>query len=168
MQEGGGAQVTEARALSPKPLLFAIALAVISADQASKAWALESLDGGRRISLIGEIFDLRLVLNPGSAFGFFKGWTLAIFLASTAITVAVIVWAIRDPRPSPWLGLIIGGGIGNLIDRLFRPPGAGRGEVIDFIYLSFWPTFNLADAAIVIGVGAMLILAARENPTASA
>ena len=78
--------------------------------------------------------------------------------------MAVIVWAIRDPAASPVLGLIIGGGIGNLIDRVTRPPGGGRGHVIDFIYLSFWPTFNLADAAIVVGVGAMLLLAMRENP----
>lgn len=164
MQEGGGTQVAQHRAINSKFVLLAIALSVILVDQASKAWALSALDGGRRIPLIGEVFDFRLVLNPGSAFGLFKGWTLAIFLASAAITAAVIAWAIRDPSPSPWLGLIIGGGIGNLIDRLFRPPGAGRGEVIDFIYLSFWPTFNVADAAIVTGVGAMLILAARESP----
>jgi len=81
------------------------------------------------------------------------------------ITLAVIVWAVRDPEASPVLGLIIGGGIGNLIDRVVRPPGAGRGEVIDFIYLSFWPTFNVADAAIVVGVGAMLLFAMRENQT---
>jgi signal peptidase II len=142
-------------------------VSVVLVDQASKAWATAALGNGRRIPLIGSVFDLRLVSNPGSAFGLFKGSTLAIFVASCLITIAVILWAIRDPEAHPALGLIIGGGIGNLIDRLVRPPGGGRGEVIDFIYLSFWPTFNLADAAIVVGVGAMLLLAMRENQTTS-
>jgi signal peptidase II len=166
MQKSGGAQVAQAQTVHPKLALLATAAAVVLVDQTSKAWALAALGNGRRIPLIGSVFDLRLVSNPGSAFGLFKGSTLAIFIASCLITVAVIVWAVRDPQASPVLGLIIGGGIGNLIDRLVRPPGGGRGEVIDFIYLSFWPTFNIADAAIVVGVGAMLLLAMRENPTA--
>jgi signal peptidase II len=166
MQKSGGAKVAPAQTIHPKLLLLATAAAVVLVDQASKAWALAALGNGRRIPIIGSVFDLRLVSNPGSAFGLFKGSTLAIFIASCVITLAVIVWAVRDPEASPVLGLIIGGGIGNLIDRLVRPPGAGRGEVIDFIYLSFWPTFNIADAAIVVGVGAMLLLAMRENPTA--
>jgi signal peptidase II len=163
MQKGGGAQVTADTSIRSKAAVLAVALAVILVDQATKAWAIAALGGGRRIPLIGEIFDLRLVRNPGSAFGLFKGSTLVIFLASAAITLAVIVWAVREAYVSPWLGLIIGGGIGNLIDRLFRPPGGGRGEVIDFLYLSFWPTFNVADAAIVVGVGVMLILAMRQS-----
>ena len=163
MQKGGGAQVAADSSVRSKAVLIAIALAVLLLDQATKAWAVAALGGGRRIPIIGATFDLRLVRNPGSAFGLFKGSTLAIFVASTLITLAVIVWAAREPYPSPWLGLIVGGGVGNLIDRLFRPPGGGRGEVIDFLYLSFWPTFNVADAAIVVGVGAMLILAMRPN-----
>ena len=165
MQKSGGAQVAPAQTIRPKLLLLATAAAVVLVDQASKAWALAALGNGRRIPIIGSVFDLRLVSNPGSAFGLFKGSTLAIFIASCVITLAVIVWAVRDPEASPVLGLIIGGGIGNLIDRVVRPPGAGRGEVIDFIYLSFWPTFNVADAAIVVGVGAMLLFAMRENQT---
>jgi signal peptidase II len=165
MQKGGGAQVVQVR--NHKLALLATAMSVVLLDQASKAWALAELGNGRRIPLIDSIFDLRLVSNPGSAFGLFKGSTLMIFVASCLITIAVIVWAIRDPAAHPALGLIIGGGIGNLIDRMVRPPGGGRGEVIDFVYLSFWPTFNLADAAIVVGVGAMLLLAMRENQTTS-
>ncbi len=163
MQKGGGAQVTEAQSVRSKAVLLAIAVTVVLVDQATKAWAVAALGGGRRIPLIGEIFDLRLVRNPGSAFGLFKGSTMLIFVASAAITLAVIFWAAREQYASPWLGLIIGGGIGNLIDRLWRPPGGGRGEVIDFLYLSFWPTFNVADAAIVVGVSVMLILSMRAS-----
>ncbi|HEX2184294.1 MAG TPA: signal peptidase II [Chloroflexota bacterium] len=140
-----------------------MAAAVVLADQVAKAWAVAALSGGRRIPIIGDTFDLRLVLNPGSAFGLFPGSTLLIAALSTIITVAVIVWAVRDPAAPLALGLVIGGGVGNLVDRVLREPGFGRGHVVDFIYLSFWPTFNLADAAICVGVGLMLLEALREE-----
>jgi signal peptidase II len=163
MQEGRGAQVADPQATRNKQALFGLALAVLVADQASKAWATTALDGGRRIPIIGDTFDLRLVFNPGSAFGLFRGSTSIIALASAVITVAVIVWAIRDPMAPVALGLVIGGGLGNLVDRAVRAPGFGRGHVVDFIYLSFWPTFNLADSAICVGVGLMLLEALREE-----
>lgn len=146
-----------------KALLFGLAAAVLVIDQASKELALAVLAGGRRISLIGDIFGLRLVFNPGSAFGLMKDFTFAIFIASSLVTVFVTVWALRDPAASPALGLIIGGGLGNLVDRVVRPPAPGRGEVVDSIYLSFWPTFNLADVAIVLGVGLMLLSVIKEE-----
>lgn len=136
---------------------------MILADQASKAWAASALADGRRIPILGDTLDLRLILNAGSAFGLFPGSTLLIALASTVITVAVTVWALRNPAAPAALGLVIGGGVGNLLDRAFRPPGFGRGHVVDFIYLSFWPTFNLADASICIGVGLLLLAAVREE-----
>lgn len=136
---------------------------MILADQASKAWAESALADGRRIPILGDTLDLRLVLNSGSAFGLFPGSTPLIALASTVIIVAVTVWAVRDPAAPAALGLVIGGGVGNLLDRAFRPPGFGRGHVIDFVYLSFWPTFNLADASICIGVGLLLLAAVREE-----
>lgn len=162
MQEGRGAQVADPQTTRTRLALTGIAAAVVVADQASKAWAVSSLND-RRISIIGDTFDLRLVLNPGSAFGLFRGSTLLIALASAIVTLAVAIWAFRDPAVPATVGLVIGGGLGNLLDRAFRPPGFGRGHVIDFIYLSFWPTFNLADAAICIGVGLMLLEAVREE-----
>ncbi|MGQ0679790.1 MAG: signal peptidase II [Actinomycetota bacterium] len=161
MQEGRRAQIVPAR--TGKIVIFGIAAAVLLADQATKAWAVAALSGGRRIPVIGSVLDFRLVMNPGSAFGLFKGWTLAIFVVSSLITALVVGWALRDPAASPVLGLIIGGGLGNLVDRVVRPPGPGRGEVVDFIYLSFWPTFNLADSAIVVGVGLLLMMSVREQ-----
>jgi signal peptidase II len=96
MQEGRGAQVADPPSTRSKQALFGLALAVLVVDQVSKAWATTALDGGRRIPIIGDTFDLRLVFNPGSAFGLFRGSTSIIALASAVITVAVIVWAIRD------------------------------------------------------------------------
>jgi signal peptidase II len=126
------------------------------ADQAAKALALDGLSAGRRIALVGKYLDLRLVRNPGSAFGLFQASTLAVFTASMVILSVVTVWAFQNPSTPVRLGLVIGGGAGNLIDRIFRPPGMGNGHVIDFINFSFWPTFNLADSAIVTGVTLLL------------
>jgi signal peptidase II len=134
-------------------------------DQASKAWAVARLSGGRRIPIAGDTFDLRLVLNPGSAFGLFPGATLVIAGLSALITIVVAVWVLREPHPPLSLGLVLGGGIGNLIDRAIREPGWGRGHVVDFLYLSFFPTFNLADAAISVGVALLLFQALREEGT---
>lgn len=135
---------------------------MVALDQASKAWAAAALEGGRRISIVGDTFDLRLVFNPGGSFGLFPGSTAVIASLSALVTVGVIVWALRDPQAPLALGLVIGGGLGNLVDRALRPPGFGTGEVVDFIYLSFWPTFNLADAAISVGVALILLQAIRE------
>jgi signal peptidase II len=132
------------------------AVGTVIVDQVAKAWALEVLGEGRKIALLGEYLDLRLVRNPGSAFGMFHASTFAIFAASLVILSVVSVWAFRNPSETVRLGLVIGGGAGNLIDRVFRPPGLGKGHVIDFINFSFWPTFNLADSAIVTGVTLLL------------
>lgn len=146
-----------------KAAIFLIAAAVVAVDQATKAWALVALSDGRRIPLVGQVFDLRLVRNPGSAFGLFSDSTWWIFLASLTVTIGVVIWAIKDPEAPATLGLVLGGGTGNLIDRLVQPPGGGSGHVVDFIYLSFWPTFNLADAAIVVGVGLLFYSAFRQG-----
>lgn len=125
-------------------------------------WAIDQLDGGRRISILGKYLGFSLVHNPGAAFGLFPGATIFIFFASFVVVVAAIFWGWRHPEIHGRLGLVIGGGIGNLIDRMIYPPGPFRGEVIDFIDSSFWPTFNLADSAIVIGVG-LLLLSSRGD-----
>jgi signal peptidase II len=136
---------------------------VILADQASKAWALAVLKDGRKIPIAGSILDLKLVDNPGSAFGFFRSSTFAVFAASLLILSIVAFWGFRNPEAPARLGLVIGGGAGNIVDRLVRPPRGGNGRVIDFIHLSFWPTFNLADSCIVIGVGLLLLGAAQQE-----
>lgn len=127
------------------------------ADQAAKAWALEELGGGRHVRLVGDVFQLRLVRNSGSAFGLAADWPLVIFLLNLGIMAFVAVWAMRASEAGTAFGLVLGGGLGNLADRVFRAPGMGFGEVVDFIYLSFWPTFNLADSAIVIGVALLML-----------
>ncbi len=122
-------------------------LAVVALDQASKAVVSASLDTGERTgSLLG--FRIAHTENPGVAFGFLGGGG-APLVAITAIALGfVLVWFWRDPsRPGLWLaaGLVAGGAIGNLIDRV------RIGAVTDFIDPPLWPTFNVADIAITCG-----------------
>lgn len=135
---------------------------VIAADQLSKAWVVANLAYGESIPVLGDIFGIRLTTNPGGAFGLFPGATLFFFVASLAIVVVVAVWAFKDLDQPVAFGLVLGGGIGNLIDRLFRPPSPMRGRVIDFLDLSFWPTFNMADSAIVLGVIVLFVASLRK------
>lgn len=150
MQEGGRAEVgSQSR---DHLILAAVVAAVLLVDQLSKAWALEALEGGRRIALLGDLFGLRLVRNPGGAFGFLPGSTIVLTIASMALVVFVAVTAWRSGQVPALYGLILGGGLGNIIDRFVRPPYGGKGWVIDFLQSSVWPTFNVADSAIVVGV----------------
>jgi signal peptidase II len=129
-------------------------------DQATKAWALGALADGQTIPLIGHAVRLHLTFNGGGAFSLGTGATWFF----TAVTLAVIVGAmIALPRLAswPWLAvaaLVVGGGIGNLADRMVRAPGVGIGQVVDFIAYGDWFIGNVADIAIVLGVGLVIVL----------
>jgi signal peptidase II len=132
---------------------FLVAGAVVLLDQLSKAWAVAALSDGP-IRLAGDVLALRLTRNPGGAFSLLTGFTPVLALLAAVMTVVIVRTTRRtdDPLAAYSLALVLGGAVGNLIDRLVRDPGFLRGEVVDFIDLSFWPTFNLADSAITVGV----------------
>lgn len=132
---------------------FLLAAAVVALDQATKVWAVAALSDGP-IRLIGETLALQLIRNPGGAFSVFTGFTplLALIAAALVVVIVRITRRTADPVMAYTLALVLGGAIGNLIDRLVRDPGFLRGHVVDFIDLSFWPTFNLADSGITVGV----------------
>lgn len=135
---------------------------MIAADQATKAAALAGLGDGR-VALLGDFLGLRLVTNTGGAFGLLRGLPILLLLGGVGIVGYVSVQALRGKAPAVPFGLIAGGGAGNLIDRLFRPPSVGLGKVVDFIDFSFWPTFNLADVGITLGVGLVLLSSFRSK-----
>jgi signal peptidase II len=144
----------------------AVALGVVLLDRLTKSLALERLADGRVVPIVEPWFQLRLVFNPGAAFGFAGGYTVVISVIALAI-VAVIVRIAPRLRSIWWavaLGGILGGALGNLIDRLTREPGPLRGYVIDFLEWPGFPVFNLADAAIVGSVGLVFVLSLRDVP----
>lgn len=131
-------------------------------DQITKHLAVSRLDGGRVIDVIDGVLTFRLIYNPGGAFGLGQGQPGFFLVASIVIAVLVIALARRadDPRWVIPLGFVLGGGVGNLTDRILRSPG---GRVVDFIDLQAWPLFNIADSAIVVGVAALFWLSIRAS-----
>jgi signal peptidase II len=140
--------VRRARTLA---VMLGVAAVVATADAVSKALALRDLAGGREVRLLGGLLTLRLRLNPGAAFGFGTSYTAIIALVACGVVIYVIRIASRL-RSLAWiigLGLLLGGAVGNLADRLFRAPGPFRGSVVDWLNLPHFAwTFNLADTAI--------------------
>jgi signal peptidase II len=145
-------------------LAVAIVLGVVALDVLSKVWAVHEL-ADAPVSIIGDTVDLRLARNTGGAFSLFQAFTP--LLAVLAIVVAFfLVRAVRradDTLMLVALSLVLGGAIGNLIDRMFRAPGFMRGAVIDFVHVSRWPTFNVADSAVTIGAILLVVWAFRAD-----
>ena len=141
-----------------------VAATVVALDQATKWWALVTLDGGRAIDLIGTL-RLRLVFNRGAAFGL--GSRFAPLLAILAVVVVVVLvregGALQGRIARFSMGLVLGGALGNLSDRLFRDGGGFLGgAVVDFVDLQWWPVFNMADTAITVGAGLLAVAAWRD------
>jgi signal peptidase II len=147
-------------------LLGGIAALVLVADVLTKIAAVTRLEGREPVELLGGAVYLVLVRNPGAAFSLATGYTWVLSLVAVAVVV-VIARIARRLRSTGWavaLGLVLGGALGNLADRVFRAPGPLRGHVVDVVSLlapdgSVWPVFNLADSSIVSG-GVLLVLLA--------
>jgi signal peptidase II len=169
---------------------FFLALAVLAADQITKIAAHRWLRDRGPVAVIPDLFNLWYSRNPGGLFGYFREWedpwrTLLLTLlplgAIALITGFIVRGEAQDRATLTGLGLILGGASGNLVDRLFR------GEVVDFldVYVAHpgladrlvrgfgtahWPTFNVADSAIVVGAGLLLLdlVRPRRGPAPAA
>jgi signal peptidase II len=143
-------------------LLLLVAAVVVVVDQLTKHLALQNLADGP-IHLIDGVLSLSLHYNSGGAFGLLQSLPGFFLIATIFVAGLILVWARHMEGAAHLipLGLVLGGGLGNVIDRVVREPG---GRVVDFIDLHVWPVFNVADCAIVIGVGLLLIVTAR-TPT---
>ncbi len=141
-----------------------IALAIIGLDLATKAWALAAL-ADSPVDVIDGMLTFRLVFNPGAAFGTFQGAGPILGIVAIAATVWIIYYAGRVERILTLigLGLIAGGAIGNVIDRIAREPYWFGGHVVDFVDLHWWPVFNVADSAVVIGVILVIFTLGRAS-----
>lgn len=140
-----------------------VALLVVVVDQSTKAVIVATMPGKLPIQVIGEWLQITFVLNPGAAFGLGTGMTV-LFSAIAIGVVVVILRVAQRLRSVAWaiaLGGILGGAVGNLLDRLFRAPGPLRGHVVDWIEVPHWPVFNIADSAIVLSAVLMVVLSVR-------
>ncbi|MEU3646937.1 signal peptidase II [Lentzea sp. NPDC034063] len=147
-------------------VLALLAGVVLALDVLTKVVSVAFLEGADPIKLFGGVLYLTFVRNPGAAFGLAEGqtWILALIALGVA---GFILWISRNLRSQTWavgLGLVLGGAVGNLADRLFREPGPMRGHVVDFLslfdpYGQVWPVFNVADMAIVGGGATIIVLA---------
>jgi signal peptidase II len=143
-------------------VLLGIAVFVLAADAITKALVVVHLRPGEPVHVLGNVLMLDLLRNSGAAFSVGTGNTI-VFTAIAAVVVVYIVRTARNLRSLGWaitLGLLLGGALGNLSDRIFRAPGLFRGDVVDWIELTrYWPVFNVADSAIVCG-GILTVLLA--------
>lgn len=137
--------------MSRLPLTLSVAAGVVALDQVTKAVAVARLEGEPSIEVLGQWLQLTFVRNPGAAFSLAGNYTIVISVIAIIVAVAIV----RTARTltNPWwavvLGGILGGALGNLIDRILREPAPFRGHVVDFLELPNWPVFNVADMALV-------------------
>ncbi len=147
-------------------LAIAIAVGVVVLDQLTKRWAVSALADGP-IVLVDGWLELDLTFNPGAAFSSLQG--IGPLLAIAAVAVAGWITVLIRRRSTRTgevvaLALILGGAVGNLVDRVTRGDGLLDGAVVDFIEPSFFPTFNVADAAITIGAVLLVLVTVRHAP----
>jgi signal peptidase II len=139
--------------------LGSVATGVLLLDLVTKMLAVAKLRDGGSVRVLGGLFYLLLTRNSGAAFSIGTNYTFIFSIVAAVVSVGIL-WLVRQVASTPWavcLGLILGGTVGNLVDRVFRTPGPFRGHVVDFI--SFldpngqgFPVFNIADSALTIGV----------------
>ena len=141
-----------------------ISAVIVLLDQISKAWALRDLADGRIIHVIWTM-QFNLTFNRGMAFS--RGTGIGPIIGVIALVVVVLLLlSLRradNALTRVATGLIIGGAVGNILDRLFRGSGWMRGAVIDFIDFQWWPVFNIADMAIMIGAATMMVAMLKYN-----
>jgi signal peptidase II len=144
--------------------LFSVAWFVWILDLATKIWAVQTLSHRENIKVLGSFFQLTFIRNSGAAFSFAEGATIFLSLFGMAV-LGTIIYFSGQITSKGWaivLGLVMGGILGNMVDRIFREPGVFRGHVIDWMQLPHWPIFNIADTAIVIAAVLSMILTGRN------
>ncbi len=151
-------RVVRCQALSTRRLGIAVAASVVAFDQATKALVVAALDQGDPLELIPGFFQIAHIRNPGAAFGLLRGAGsyLALGAVAAAVVITLVIRRVERRYDAVALGLVLGGAVGNLIDRVVRGDGLLDGRVVDFLDFSFFPAFNVADSAITVGAALAL------------
>jgi signal peptidase II len=150
------------------PLFYFVALVVLALDQITKWWISSTMSRGESRSVIGDVFRLTYVHNDGAAFGLDLGGRWAFVTVTVAVILFIVFSYSRTERralPRWALALVLGGALGNLVDRI------RIGEVIDFFQFGvagvYWPIFNVADIGVSVGVGLLAVHLFRKEPDGS-
>ena len=154
---------TTPRDRRPLGLFASVVVVAYLLDLGSKVWALNALESGQPVQVVGDLFRLNLVFNPGAAFSLGTSATvyLSLFAMVAAVVVLVVARNLGDRLWAVGLGVLLGGILGNLTDRIFRDPGPLRGHVVDMFQLPNWPVFNVADMCINVAAVIIVIQAFR-------
>ena len=158
MQAARGTALTR-----PRLLVVLLALLTLALDVVTKVVVVATLEGEPPVEVIGDVLTLDVSRNSGAAFSFAQGATVVFTLVAVAVAV-VIVRALPRLRSTAWavtLGMLLGGALGNLVDRLLRDPGFARGAVVDFIDVKWFASFNVADSGITVGALLAVLLSFR-------
>ena len=147
--------------------LFGVTAAVtLLLDRSTKALVRELMRPSQSVEILGDFLQLTRVENAGAAFGMLQGRQLFLAVVGSFVIVAVVVYMWRAKPRQPWvlfaLGLVAGGSIGNLVDRVTT------GVVVDFVEVSFWPVFNVADSAVVVGTIILVVYVLFSHPASEA
>ena len=156
-------QITTVRNGRLTAVTFGVAAFVVLLDQFTKYLAVTRLQGQPPVEVLGRWLQFTFLRNPGAAFS--VGTSYTFVFTAIAVTVAVVIIRTSRNLGNMWwavaLGGLLGGAVGNLLDRLFREPGFLRGYVIDWIAFPNFPVFNIADSAIVCSSALRVLLAVR-------
>ncbi|MDS0245464.1 signal peptidase II [Microbacterium aurantiacum] len=148
-------------------LAVGVAAVAVWVDQGMKALALARLSEADRVPILGDWLGLQLAFNPGTVMSLGADATWLLTVLAAAASIALLIAATRA-RTAGWaiaIGLLWGGAVGNLLDRLLAPPGFGRGHVTDFLAYGNLFIGNLADVILGVGVGLGLLLYLRKANT---
>jgi len=143
-----------------------VAAFVVVLDQLVKWFMVEYREGREPLTIVGDFLKISVIRNPGAAFGLGGGVTV-VFSFIALVVAFVVIRQARTMTSTGWavaLGALLGGALGNLVDRLLREPAFGRGAVVDYVDVRYFSVFNLADAALTLSAISIAILALRGVP----
>lgn len=167
VEPSGDSHTTTNGSAAPAPrrlvLLLTVALAAIAADFATKQIALQALQPGQSVEVLGSLLQFTLVFNTGAAFSLGTGFPWVFTIIAFGVVGFILYLGLRV-RSTAWaltLGLMMGGAAGNLVDRIFRDPAPFHGAVVDWIRVPNWPVFNIADSCVVVGACLVVLLTFR-------
>jgi signal peptidase II len=145
-------------------LLYGAGAAAYLLDRLTKVVAEHHLQGRPPITLIPHVLSLDYTTNSGGAFGLFGSQPWLFFIATVAVCLVIVIasWRVSSAAVAVGLGMILGGALGNLTDRIIRGSGVS-GRVVDFMHVNLWPVFNAADSAIVVGAALVVLASARRS-----